>query len=722
MLGPLQPRTQIGGLIFGKEDVQPVQKDLPLVGSNYVFPKPLPWLQATTPGQGFGGDVTMPVTLAEAQLPRDAVHDNAMAARMSACEKRLDGFESQAGYVRKLEDELSALRKVVDERSIVETQRFHQLEGKAQQSHVHETQLQDQLAEFQQFTTQTLSRQLADHVDMEWRLAIKQKDVELSVLVVSTDEPSLEIIFGRALLFVVFHDDDEHIDCSSGCQDESAYLQKAQVQSDLEMLNASLEDLGMHFTAFTPLSYFILPQLRVSDNSDNDPAEDMREKLLTSQADGLGRSVDLGDGFAAQEIDFLKQHLSRLQQGRRSYELRSEHRKAKCVLALEERMGMERKELYVWTLWGGERPPAGGVKQAKEEIQLRLSETQPAWKSGRGDVDALKGALMSTTRKSQAEAVAIDVERVRRVGRLGKKILQRRADESDIPRISLQGHKSIPLRATMLVQRVAAMFDELRDQVVAMVQEHEQQGNQVTELHGQLAAQTQRVEAVEAELQGLRQLLVSETETRTPPSPNNMVDSPSDSPISGSAEEMRPSRRATTKALLKHLYARVGAKAEEMGAVWHPGMDIRSERIMQRKGVVGFLSFGEVFDVIEEWPGRQGTVFLKLARDKGWVFNRSRTGTFCVPVGSEWQDWRSHKPWTATNRDWNGCDREGDQGSRSSSSLKGQNDKWVWDQKDRGWCCEQHQHAGNSQESSFSWKGQGEKWTWDHKDHDGWRH
>ena len=57
----------------------------------------------------------------------------------------------------------------------------------------------------------------------------------------------------------------------------------------------------------------------------------------------------------------------------------------------------------------------------------------------------------------------------------------------------------------MMAQRVAAMFDELRDQVVAMLQEHEQQGSQATELQGQLAAQTQRVEGLEAELQGLRQ-------------------------------------------------------------------------------------------------------------------------------------------------------------------------------------------------------------------------
>lgn len=356
---------------------------------------------------------------AQMQQPRDALHDNAMAARISECEKRLDGFESQAGFVRKLEEELSALRKVIDERSIVETQRFHQLEGKAQQSHVHETQLQDQLvnlqAEFQQFTTQTLNRQLADHVDMEGQVS-----TALARQIHSTEEWRLAI---------------KHKD--------------AQVQSDLEMLNASLED--------------------------------MREKLLTSQAelrvrltalevptkaDGLSRSVDLGDGFTGQEIDFLKQHLSRLQQGsvqsgaalsemQARLEGESATRAAaqqeqstrlealsqalgfsralmaqsiaQRVEALEERMGMERKELYARhsrlrdevTTEGQEgslrlqevssrfhsaveslERRCQTLEAAKEEIQLRLAETQ---KSGRGDIDTLKGALMSTTRKSQEQ-------------------------------------------------------------------------------------------------------------------------------------------------------------------------------------------------------------------------------------------------------------------------------------------------------------------------------
>ena len=285
----------------------------------------------------------------------------------------------------------------------------------------------------------------------------------------------------------------------------------------------------------------------------------------------------------------------------------------------------------------------------------------------------------------------------------------------------------------MMAQRVAAMFDELRDQVVAMVLEHEQQGGQVTELQGQLAAQTQRVEALEAELQGLRQLLgqdaeESEAETCTPPSPN-MVDSPT----SGSDEEMEPNRRAIANSLLKHLYALVGAKAKEIGeveavpqvqevrdghgpkpkhwrCVWRPGMDIRSERTVQRKGVVGFLSCGETFHVIQEWRGREGTLFLKLAGDKGWVFDKTRTGTFCVPVGSEWQDWRGpegHKAWTANNRDdpqhgsWNNAP------SGNGRDRGGDKWKWAWE---------------SSKESSSSWKGQEDKWGWDEKDRDTWRH
>ncbi|CAE7251102.1 hmp, partial [Symbiodinium sp. KB8] len=221
----------------------------------------------------------------------------------------------------------------------------------------------------------------------------------------------------------------------------------------------------------------------------------------------------------------------------------------------------------------------------------------------------------------------------------------------------------------MMAQRVAAMFDELRDQ------EHEQQGSQVTELQGQLAAQTQRVEALEAELQGLRQLLGQD------------------------AEESEDKEKKEVEAL----------------CVWRPGMDIRSERTVQRKGVVGFLSCGEVFNVIQEWRGREGTLFLKLAGEKGWVFDKTRTGTFCVPVGSEWQDWRGpegHKAWTANNRDQHGSWNNAPSGNGRDRG----GDKWKWacDHNDRGW--------GSSKESSSSWKGQEDKRAWKQSDRDTWRH
>ena len=44
----------------------------------------------------------------------------------------------------------------------------------------------------------------------------------------------------------------------------------------------------------------------------------------------------------------------------------------------------------------------------------------------------------------------------------------------------------------MLAPRVAAMFDALRDQVVSVLQEQEQQGHQVAELQKQLTKQQTR--------------------------------------------------------------------------------------------------------------------------------------------------------------------------------------------------------------------------------------
>ena len=79
--------------------------------------------------------------------------------------------------------------------------------------------------------------------------------------------------------------------------------------------------------------------------------------------------------------------------------------------------------------------------------------------------------------------------------------------------------------------------------------------------------------------------------------------------------------------------------------LWCSGMDIRSHPQVQRSGVIGLLKYGQIFDVLEERPGREGTLFLKLWDGPGWVFNQSRCGTFCIKVVDEvstdvWKDWQ----------------------------------------------------------------------------------
>ena len=77
----------------------------------------------------------------------------------------------------------------------------------------------------------------------------------------------------------------------------------------------------------------------------------------------------------------------------------------------------------------------------------------------------------------------------------------------------------------MFAPRVAAMFDALRDQVVSVLQEQEQQGHQVAELQKQLADQTANAQALDSELQELRELTagcnshveMQAEETVTPP-------------------------------------------------------------------------------------------------------------------------------------------------------------------------------------------------------------
>ena len=39
--------------------------------------------------------------------------------------------------------------------------------------------------------------------------------------------------------------------------------------------------------------------------------------------------------------------------------------------------------------------------------------------------------------------------------------------------------------------------------------------------------------------------------------------------------------------------------------------------------------YGTQFEVIEEWTGREGSIFLKLADGSGWLFSHTRFGTYC---------------------------------------------------------------------------------------------
>lgn len=219
-------RTQIGGLIFGKEEIETVKAE----GER---------------GEG-AAELTMhslPGQVQGEQVPRDP----------------------QA--LQKLQEQVLKLHKVFEERNYAESHRLSLLETQSQQSLLQESMLKEQLvalqADFKEFSMHALGRQLADHADMEgqvshalarqnnsveeWRLALKHKD--------------------------------------------------AQRQSELEMLTASMEEI--------------------------------REKLLSSQAEtrvrltaleirGDGGTGGLGDAdsaYVAQTVDFLKQHVDRLQQG-----------------------------------------------------------------------------------------------------------------------------------------------------------------------------------------------------------------------------------------------------------------------------------------------------------------------------------------------------------------------------------------------------------------------
>ena len=256
----------------------------------------------------------------------------------------------------------------------------------------------------------------------------------------------------------------------------------------------------------------------------------------------------------------------------------------------------------------------------------------------------------------------------------------------------------------MLAERVAGMMDNLRDEMVSMMRDHEQRGCLITELQDQLKTQTMKVQNLEKQVVVLKELLASlhtpdtpdSQETRTPPSQRSPEHSESDS----EAAEPRPSDIA--KLLLQQVFFRVAKadKAEESKeseekvepvkcqmkestvashdaaqwrCVWRQGMDVRSGPYVARKGIVGFLKSGQVFTVSEEKPGQEGTVFLKLADGDGWVFTKGRAGTFCVPAGNEWQSWRSgaqtvsqdNQAWT-----WKGQGKDDPRGSWSRSSWQ----------------------------------------------------
>jgi len=412
------PRTQIGPLVFGKDadTPEPVQKDAySFVGSNLVFPKPLPWVAAPQ------GNMTIKAP-DEVPLPDVDQGKHQVAARISAFEQRLDGFESQAGLVRKLEEDVSAFRKVFDERCYADAQRINALEAQTQQSQLHETYLTEQLvnlqAEFRDFTSQSLSRQLADHVDVEGQVAhalAKQKH--------ATEDWRF-----------------------------AARQKDAQLQSELEALNSSVEEV--------------------------------RERLLTSQAElrirltaleapGLAAGANRPglaerglDGVHVAQVDFLKEHMERLQKGsvqagaslselqarlegetaaRASAQQEQNTRLealgqalglsralmaqsiAQRVEALEERIGMEKKDIIARQSRLRDEIAQEGqegvarlqevssrfvaavdslekrcqvLEASKMELEAQLADVQ---KARRSDAESMKGAVVSTTRKAQEQ-------------------------------------------------------------------------------------------------------------------------------------------------------------------------------------------------------------------------------------------------------------------------------------------------------------------------------
>ena len=83
-------------------------------------------------------------------------------------------------------------------------------------------------------------------------------------------------------------------------------------------------------------------------------------------------------------------------------------------------------------------------------------------------------------------------------------------------------------------------------------------------------------------------------------------------------------------------------------------MDVRSWPQTARQNIVGCLSCGEIFEVAEERRFRDGSegVFLRLANKQGWVFSKTRSGTFCIQVDDSCRQYSNYPNTTASHDAW----------------------------------------------------------------------
>ncbi|CAE7661209.1 unnamed protein product [Symbiodinium pilosum] len=269
------------------------------------------------------------------------------------------------------------------------------------------------------------------------------------------------------------------------------------------------------------------------------------------------------------------------------------------------------------------------------------------------------------------------------------------------------------------------------------------QGEVVVDLQKKLTMQSERIEALEAELQELKDFMAAmETQTEAACTPVDQAEAEDGSEAEASRDDEAAS--AVARLLLQHVYLQVDTcqcesspelKLEQVQEVlethpevkvaeqvqevlethdrpqptrwkclWRSGMDIRSHPQVQRSGIIGLLKYGQIFDVLEERPGREGTVFLKLWDGPGWVFSQSRCGTFCIKVVDE----ASTDAW----KDWQGpslAEKYEGQGAWNTSSSWRSQDENDQDWSKAAWAEHQHEEASWSHSSAWaSWRRSGE--------------